>query len=250
MPLIRTQVEDRVAVLTLDDVARRNAISLGMAREIATALDELEASAEVGALVVTGAPPAFCAGADLTELEGAEEEGLRQIYSGFLRLRRSPLPTIAAVNGPAVGAGVNLAMVCDMRLAARSARFDSRFLALGLHPGGGHCWMLQQALGPMGARALVLFGEVLDGEGMARMGLAWRCVEDGELLAQARLLAARAAAAPADLVLEMKETLRESESVTEHGAAVELEVGRQVRSLARPEFVARLEALREKLARR
>jgi len=250
MPIIGIQVEDRVAVLTLDDVTRRNAISLGMAREIASALDELEASAEVGALVVTGTPPAFCAGADLTELEGAQEEGLRQIYSGFLRIRRSPLPTIAAINGPAVGAGVNLAMVCDLRLAARSARFDSRFLALGLHPGGGHCWMLQQALGPMGARALALFGEVLDGEDMVRVGLAWRCVEDEELLVEARRLAAPAAVAPADLVREMKGTFRESEVMAEHATAVELEVERQVRSLARPEFVARLESLREKLGRR
>ena len=94
---------------------------------------------------------------------------------------RSPLPTIAAVNGAAVGAGMNLALACDVRLAGRSARFDTRFLQLGLHPGGGHTWMLQRIAGPQAAAAVVLFGEVLDGEEAERCGLVWRCVDDDAL---------------------------------------------------------------------
>src|SRR4029453_11341326 len=85
------------------------------------------------------------------------------IYEGFLRVGRSPLPTIAAVNGAAVGAGVNLALACDVILAGESARFDTRFIDLGLHPGGGHTWMLQRRIGSQAAAALVLFGRVLDG---------------------------------------------------------------------------------------
>src|SRR5690606_30490026 len=103
-------------------------------------------------------------------------------YEGFLRVARCPLPTIAAVNGPAVGAGMNLALACDVRLAGQSARFDTRFLQLGVHPGGGHTWMMRNAVGPQAAAAMVLFGEVLDGAEAERCGLAWRCVADDELV--------------------------------------------------------------------
>src|SRR5205823_197881 len=115
---------------------------------------------------------------------GAEDAqpGLRSVYEGFLRVARSPLPTVAAVNGAAVGAGMNLALCCDVRIAGRSARFDTRFLKLGLHPGGGHTWMLQRAIGPQGAAAMVLFGDVLNGEAAEKCGLVWRCVDDDALL--------------------------------------------------------------------
>ncbi|NBY57565.1 MAG: hypothetical protein EBQ57_04425, partial [Actinobacteria bacterium] len=94
-----------------------------------------------GVVIVTGTPPAFCAGANLGNLAEATRESLLDIYEGFLRIARSPLPTIAAVNGAAVGAGMNLALGCDLRIAAESAKFDTRFLQLGLHPGGGNTWM-------------------------------------------------------------------------------------------------------------
>ena len=91
---------------------------------------------------------------------------------------RSPLPTVAAVNGPAVGAGMNLALACDVRIAGASARFDTRFLRIGLHPGGGHAWMLDRAVGPQAAAAMVLFGARLDGAraagGRARVGVPSR----------------------------------------------------------------------------
>ena len=101
---------------------------------------------------------------------------------GFLRIARSPLPTLAAVNGAAVGAGMNLALGCDVRLAARRAKFDTRFLQIGLHPGGGHTWMLRRIAGPQAAMAAVVFGEVLDGAEAERVGLAYRCVDDDALL--------------------------------------------------------------------
>src|SRR5579872_5041398 len=203
----------RVAVVTINDPDRRNALTLAMVDEIVAVFEQLEADADVGAVVVTGAPPAFCAGADLSHLGSsgasasqadgssgpsqaggsARQEGMRSIYEGFLRVARSPLPTIAAVNGAAVGAGMNLALCCDVRLASPRARFDTRFLQLGLHPGGGHTWMLHQAAGPQTAAAMVLFGEVFDGETAARCGLAWRCVPEEELLTAAGAMAARAA---------------------------------------------------------
>src|SRR5436305_6733835 len=206
MTQVRSEIADGVAVVTLDDPERRNALNLEMVDEIVTTFDRLEADESVVAVVVTGAPPAFCAGADLSHLGGSQRAGLRSVYEGFLRVGRSPLPTLAAVNGAAVGAGMNLALCCDVRIAARRARFDTRFLQLGLHPGGGHTWMLERIVGPQTAAAMVLFGEVLDGEAAARIGLAWKVVDDDALLDSAKELAAKAAAAPRALVKRVKQT--------------------------------------------
>jgi len=245
--VIRTDVGEGVAVVTLDDPNRRNALSVEMVDEIVAAFERLEADDTVGAVVVTGAPPAFCAGADLSHLgAGPEAGGLRSVYEGFLRVGRSPLPTIAAVNGPAVGAGVNLALVCDVRLAGRSARFDTRFLQLGLHPGGGHTWMMNRILGPQGAAATVVFGETVDGEQAERVGLAWRCIDDDRLIGEARAMAARAAAAPRALVRRVKQTLREAPSVRGAEEAVGLELEAQLWSMRQPEFAERMAARRKR----
>jgi enoyl-CoA hydratase len=240
---VRTQVDGGVAVVTLDDPARRNAFTGPMVDGIVTAFDRLEADRDVGAVVVTGAPPAFCAGADLGDLGGGTRQGLLRIYEGFLRVARSPLPTVAAVNGAAVGAGMNLALACDVRLAGRSARFDSRFLDLGLHPGGGHTWLLRRAVGDAAARAMVLFGRLLDGEAAARLGLAWDVVDDDALLGEATALAAVAAGAPRDLVADVKRTFAAMAGVDAHEDAVEHELGPQVRSMEDPAFAERLAAL-------
>jgi enoyl-CoA hydratase len=246
---VRTEIRERVALVTLDDPERRNAISLAMSEALVEAFAGIGDSGDVSAVVVTGTPPAFSAGADLTDLEAADRERLRRIYHGFLAVARCPWPTIAAVNGAAVGAGFNLALACDVRIAARSARFDSRFLDLGLHPGGGHTWMLRRLLGPQGAAAVVLLGEALDGEEAARRGLAWRVVDDGEVVDASVRLAARAAAAPPGMVRRLKDTLRRVEAIDEHGAAVELELEPQLWTATQPEFRERLAALKARIAR-
>jgi enoyl-CoA hydratase len=239
--------EQRVAVVTLDHPDRRNALTLPLVEQLVAAFDAIEAGEEAGAVVVTGAPPAFCAGADLSDLGRSKEAGLRAIYEGFLRIARSPLPTVAAVNGAAVGAGMNLALCCDVRLVARSARFDTRFLQLGIHPGGGHTWMLDRIVGAQAAAAMVLFGEVLDGEAAAARGLAWRCVEDDELLPEARRLAATAAANPPELTRRTKQTLRTVPTLDAHDAAVDLELETQVWSMEQPWFAERLAALKARI---
>ncbi len=235
MPL-HVEQRDRVAVLTLDEPDRRNALTADLVVEIVAAVDRLEDDDGVGALVVTGAPPAFCSGADVGALgamsEGGQDRGsLPSIYDGFLRFHRCTLPTVAAVNGAAVGAGVNLALACDIRVASPEARFDCRFARIGLHPGGGHTRLLTEAVGPQAAAAMVLAGEALDGERAADVGLAWRCVDADALLDEATRLADAAADLPRELARQVKASLRETPRLATLDDAVALELERQRWSL-------------------
>jgi enoyl-CoA hydratase len=250
VPEVHVTIDGHIATVTLEDPGRRNALTIDLVDEIIVVFDALETDETVGAVVVTGAGPAFCAGADLSDLGGSRETGLRRIYDGFLRVARSKLPTIAAVNGPAVGAGMNLALACDVRVAGTSARFDSRFLQLGIHPGGGHTWMLQRLVGPQTAAMMVLAGEVLDGEQATRVGLAWQCVADDELLDQSQAVAARIASAPIELARRAKRTLRDVAAIEDHDDAVDRELETQVWSMDQPAFVERLAAMQRRISRK
>ncbi len=250
MSLVLLERADGVATVTLNNPAERNTLTHPMVEEIVAAFDDLEPDESVGAVVLTGAPPAFCAGANLGNLGSSAGPGFRSIYEGFLRVSRCPLPTLAAVNGAAVGAGMNLALCCDVRLAARRAKFDSRFLQLGIHPGGGHTWMFRRAAGPQAAAAAVLFGEVLDGEEAERIGLAWRCVDDDALLDAARQMAKKAAEAPRPLSIAAKETLRDVATIADHDAAVDRELTPQLWSTQQPWFKERVAALQARISSR
>ncbi|MET0146473.1 MAG: enoyl-CoA hydratase [Ilumatobacteraceae bacterium] len=246
--LVLTTVVDGVGTLTLNNTAERNTLTMPMVAQIVQAMDAFEADDAVGAVVVTGAPPAFCAGANLGNLANADESSLGDVYEGFLRIARSPLPTIAAVNGAAVGAGMNLALGCDVRIAARRARFDTRFLQIGIHPGGGHTWMLRRIAGPQVAMAAVLFGEVMDGAEAERVGLVFRCVDDDALLDTAQAMAARAASAPRPLVIKVKETIQAMADIDDHPSAVKRELGPQAWSTQQPWFAERIAALQAKIS--
>lgn len=246
--MITLDVVDRVATITLNDPGRRNIVSAALNAAVVDGMNELESRSDVGAIVVTGAAPAFCAGADLDDLAACDsEEKLRAIYSGFLRLAESPLPTIAAVNGAAVGAGLNLALACDVILAGASARFDTRFLQIGLHPGGGNTWRLRRITDLQTTMALVLFGEVVDGPRAAEIGLAWRCVPDDELLGVAHAMAAKAASGPTGVVRSMKATILANDSITSSDDAVTAEIGPQLASLRGSAFVELLARLRDQI---
>lgn len=244
------EVSDGIATLTLDNPQERNSMNAEMVRDIVTSMDAAESDPNVRVVIVTGAEPAFCAGANLGNLAEATRESLLGIYEGFLRVARSPLPTIAAVNGAAVGAGMNLALGCDVRVAGKSARFDSRFLQLGLHPGGGNTWMQLRIAGLQTTMATVAFGEVLDGEAALRAGLVWKCVDDDALIATARELATKAAQAPKELLVSMKQTILGIGEVSTHAEAVEFELGPQVWSTRQPWFRERLAALQAKISKR
>jgi len=243
-------VSDGIATLTLNNPQERNSMTADMVSEIVAAMNAAESNPDVRVVIVTGTPPAFCAGANLGNLAEATRESLLGIYEGFLRVARSPLPTIAAVNGAAVGAGMNLALGCDVRIAAKSAKFDSRFLQLGLHPGGGNTWMQLRIAGMQTTMASVAFGEVLDGEAALRAGLVWKCVDDDALIATAREFATKAAGAPKELLESIKKTIVEIGSVPTHAEAVEFELGPQVWSTRQPWFRERLAALQAKISKR
>jgi enoyl-CoA hydratase len=250
MSLVTVDISDRVATLTLNNPSERNTLTAPMVDEIVAAMDAIEADDGVGAVVVTGAAPAFCAGANLGNLAEATDESLGRIYEGFLRIARSPLPTLAAVNGAAVGAGMNLALGCDVRIAARRAKFDTRFLQIGIHPGGGHTWMLRRIVGPQATFAAVVFGEVMDGAEAERVGLVHRCVDDDLLLETAHAMAARAADAPRALAISVKATIQAMADIDDHPAAVQAELVPQVWSTRQPWFAERLAALQAKISSR
>ena len=250
MSLVLVSVSDGVATLTLNNPDERNTLTQPMVDEITAAMDRIEADDSIGALVVTGTAPAFCAGANLGNLATATGESLGVIYEGFLRIARSPLPTIAAVNGAAVGAGMNLALGCDIRIAARRARFDTRFLQIGIHPGGGHTWMLRRIVGPQTTFATVVFGEILSGEEAERAGLVWKCVDDDQLLVEAQTLAARAASVPRPLLEAVKKTIQDMPNVITHPEAVKRELEPQLWSTKQPWFAERLAALQKKISKK
>jgi enoyl-CoA hydratase len=242
-------VADHVALITVNDPDRRNAVTDEISAGLRAAVQAVEADNNVHAVIVTGAGNAFCAGADLGALGAAAEERLRRIYDGFLAVADCTLPTVAAVNGPAVGAGLNLALACDVRIAGPSALFDPRFQKLGIHPGGGATWMLQRITGPQVARAALLFGMRFDAEAAVRHGLALEVADNP--VAAARELAAGPAAAPRDVVIATKATMRATVSpgaldTEQHAFAVSAEIGPQATSLRSPEFAERLAAARRK----
>jgi len=248
MSLVLVSVADGVATLTLNNPDERNTLTGPMVEEITAAMDRIEGDSSIGALVVTGAAPAFCAGANLGNLQKASGDSLGTIYEGFLRIARSALPTIAAVNGAAVGAGMNLALGCDVRIAARRAKFDTRFLQIGIHPGGGHTWMMRRIVGPQATMAAVVFGEVLDGAEAERIGLAWKCVDDDQLLATAQTMAARAASRPRELLEVTKKTIRDMHDITTHPDAVARELEPQVWSTRQPWFAEMIGAVQKKIS--
>ena len=250
MSLVLANVVDGVATLTLNNPDERNTLPAPMVVEIIAAMESFEADESVGAVVVTGTPPAFCAGANLGNLAEATGDSLGTIYEGFLRIARSPLPTLAAVNGSAVGAGMNLALGCDVRIVADSAKLDTRFLQLGIHPGGGHTWMLRRIAGPQAAMAAVVFGQVLDGKEAERIGLAYKSVPADSLMNVAQEFAARAASAPRELAIVTKKTIQDMADVDNHPAAVERELEPQLWSTQQPWFAERLAALKSRISKK
>ena len=201
---IRLEVEAGVATLTLNRPERLNSFTDAMHDELRSALDTVRSSRAVRALVLTGAGRGFCAGQDLNDRKvapgGAPVDLGASIEKNYkplvLALRSLPFPVIAAVNGVAAGAGANLALACDIVVAARSASFVQAFCRLGLIPDAGGTFFLTRPLGAPRALGLALFGDKLSAEQAQAWGLIWKCVDDDALMSTVREMASQLASGP------------------------------------------------------
>ncbi|MFJ2173320.1 enoyl-CoA hydratase-related protein [Streptomyces sp. NPDC101062] len=237
---IGVETGDGVAWITLDGPETRNALDARASRDLIAACDRIDADPEVGAAVITGVGRAFCSGADtgvLTSLRSAPadegHEGLDVLYAGFRRFAGLRVPTVAAVNGAAVGAGLNLALAADLRVVAEDALLVSGFTAVGLHPGGGHLHLLGRAAGPTAAAAMGVFARRVRGSEAVGLGLAWAAVPADDLHPTARELVTHLAADP-ELARALKADLRLTVlDGTAWERAVEIERARQMWSLTR-----------------
>lgn len=195
---------DGVAVLTLDNPSLRNAMSEEMTASWVRAIDELAADRDLRAVVVTGADGAFCSGGNtswITSEPDATVDHLRTrmiaFYRDWLSIRRLEVPTIAAVNGAAIGAGLCLALACDLRYAVRGAKLGAPFVQLGMHAGMAGTYLLPNVVGPAIARDLLLTGRIVDADEALRLGLVSRVVEpDGFLQEVLEIAAGIARTAP------------------------------------------------------
>jgi len=185
--------------ISLNRPDRLNALNAEMHGALLAALSEAEADPECRALLVTGAGRAFCAGQDLADVAVKDDgppdlKAILDRYNALVRkLRGLPIPVVCAVNGVAAGAGANLALACDIVLAAKSASFIQAFSRIGLIPDCGGTWFLPRLIGAARARALAILAEPLPAERAAEWGLIWRAIDDGHLMGEAHALASRLA---------------------------------------------------------
>jgi enoyl-CoA hydratase len=239
---VKLELRDGIAILTLAAPGRRNALTVAMAHELIEACEVVDADDMVGAVIVAGEGAYFCAGGDRDTLAAAGRDpaepaafaGLSAVYRSFARVGELEPPTIAAVRGGAVGAGLNLALATDLRIVAEDAVLLSGFLPIGLHPGGGHTALLGR-LGPREtAAALTLFGERVTGAELAARGLAWRAVPDPDV-EPAAIELARVPAADPELARRTARSLRSAlgPPALPWAAALELERGAQMWSMRR-----------------
>jgi enoyl-CoA hydratase len=189
---IEVATADGIAVVTLSRPEARNAINLEVVNELHAALEALGRDGTTRVLILTGAGrAAFASGADIRELrERRASDALRGINSSlFLAVERFPLPTIAAVNGYALGGGCELALACDLRIATESARFGQPEVGLGIIPAAGAAYRLPHIIGAGRARELILTGRIIDADEALSIGLVNRVVPDDRLLEEARSIA-------------------------------------------------------------
>lgn len=213
-------IEQGVASLTLNRPDQLNSFNAQMHKEVREALKQVRQNAEVRCLLITGAGRGFCAGQDLGDRNVAPGtatpdlgESIEKNYNPLIRaLRDLPMPVICAVNGVAAGAGANIALACDITLAAKSASFIQAFCKIGLVPDSGGTWTLPRAVGMARAKALALLGDRLSAEQAEQWGMIWRCVDDAALQDEALKLARQLATQPTYGLALIKRALNASAS--------------------------------------
>ena len=226
-----------LATITLNRPDARNAIDLTMRQELVAALDEVEADAAARVLILTGSGGHFCAGGDVKTMRQRRQtaaEGrarVQMLNTMVLRLVDFPRPTIAMVDGYAVGAGTNLALCCDLVVASDRAKFGELFNKIGLVPDGGGTWLLSRLVGLARAKELIFTGDVFDAGEAARIGLVNRVVPVGELEKVTRALAEKiASGSPA--VLRLAKHMVNRAATSDLAAALDLEAYSQGLAIA------------------
>ena len=238
MTTVQVSFENGVAHIILNGPDSRNSLDLESAAALVEACEHIDADDAIGAAVISGAGGSFCSGASrsvlklLTSSSSADAyEILDVLYAAFSRFGSLSVPTIAAISGAAVGAGLNLALAADIRVAADDMVGFSGFSEAGIHPGGGHFWLLERAVGCQTASALALFGEKLTAAQALRCGLVWDVARPRELVGAAQAMAERAAADPQ--LSRAAKTSRRLSAGNSWPATVEIERARQLWSLTR-----------------
>ncbi|WP_109526644.1 MULTISPECIES: enoyl-CoA hydratase/isomerase family protein [Nocardia] len=213
-------VADRIATITLNRPARKNAFTLEMVDAWADGLRSAARDPEVRAVVVTGAGDAFCSGVDLSALAEVEDTPIGRkrmlmdrVHQVAIALADLDKPVIAAMRGAAVGAGLDMALLCDLRVAGRSIRLSEGYITVGLVPGDGGAWLLPRLVGSAKAMELLLTGDVVGSDEALRLGLVSYVHDDESVLDEALALAARFAARPPVQVAMIKRLVRSAESV-------------------------------------
>lgn len=246
--------EDAVAVITLNRPAALNALTTEMALEFKSAIGEARERG-ARAIVLTGVGRAFCAGGDLREMRKvAEKEGrieaffdepLGLLNECILLLQQVPLPVIAAVNGAASGGGCNLALACDIVVAAESAKFNQAFVKVGLSPDCGGTYVLPRLVGLRKATELLMTGDVVSAGEAVELGMINRAVADDELMDVVMSLAVRLAQSPTASIAKTKRLLAES-AISNLGAQLERERRAQIESGQTKDFLEGVAAFIEK----
>jgi 2-(1,2-epoxy-1,2-dihydrophenyl)acetyl-CoA isomerase len=203
MPDLIETVEDGVAILTLNRPESLNALSEGIRTGLLEAIERLGADTGIGCIVLTGAGRGFCAGGDVKTMGSRSAKVFEERAAGIqqsgripMAMHHSPKPIIGMINGVAVGAGLSMAAACDLRVAARSARFGTGFIKIGLSGDWGGSWTLTRLVGTAKARELFFTGDMIDAEEAQRIGLVNRVVDDADLASATLALAHRIAAMP------------------------------------------------------
>ena len=240
-------------IITLNRPDRLNSFNEAMHLALKAAIDDAEADDSCGALVLTGAGRGFCAGQDLSDRVTAQDgeapdlsQTIGTFYNPLLRkLRKLPFPTIAAVNGVAAGAGANIALACDIVIAAKSAKFIQAFSKIGLIPDSGGTWTLPRLAGHARARALTLLAEPLAAETAAEWGLIWKASDDDAFLAEAVEMAEQFAAGPTLGYAMIKQALDASET---NDFDTQLDLERDLQGIAgkTPDYAEGVRAFMEK----
>lgn len=257
-PHVRMHRDGTVAVITLDNPGRRNALSREMQHGLRDLLAQVREDASVGALLLTAAGDAFCAGADLAgnaipagqqhlSRGQATQQVMEELSNPLITaLRELPVPVVCALPGVAAGAGVGLALAADVVIAARSAFFYLPFIPkLGIVPDLGTTWFLHQFLGRGRATALTLLGDRLPAQRAQEWGLVWACVDDAVLRDEALRLARQLARLPAHAALETRRAY-DAAARNDLRAQLQYEAERQRELLDRPEFEEGVRAFLEK----